>query len=291
MPTSVIVGSGALDAHFGAAGAEIRPYHLCKVIGTSTCDMMVVPPEEMAGKLIRGISGQVDGSVVPGLIGLEAGQSAFGDIYAWLKNLLLWTVRGATDRDGRLIFDQSAIDRLSDSIMDRLTVDARQSKGDLLALDWMNGRRTPDMNMHLKGAMRGLTLGTDAPQIYRALVEATAFGAKAIVERILDEGIRIEGVIALGGVAKKSEFVMQILADVLDMPVKVVRSEETCALGAAMFAAVIAGTYPTISEAQIAIGQGFEKTYWPIKDNVESYRAKYADYKIFAAYIDKFSCS
>lgn len=290
LPTSVVIGSGALDAHFGAVGAEIKPYHLCKVIGTSTCDMMVVPYDELNNKLIKGISGQVDGSVTPGFIGIEAGQSAFGDVFAWYKNLLVWPIKDALGEDGQMILEQSKIDEISDSIMRRLTVEAENIETvneDLLALDWLNGRRTPDMNMHLKGALMGLTLGTDAPQIFNALVESTAFGAKAIVDRILEEGIKVEGVIALGGVAKKSEFVMQTLANVLNKPIKVVKSEETCALGAAMFASVVAGVYPTIDDAQNKLGKGFEKNFYPDEKKAVEFQSKYNRYKIFGNFVER----
>ena len=189
-----------------------------------------------------------------------------------------------------MILEQSKIDEISDSIMRRLTVEAENIETvneDLLALDWLNGRRTPDMNMHLKGALMGLTLGTDAPQIFNALVESTAFGAKAIVDRILEEGIKVEGVIALGGVAKKSEFVMQTLANVLNKPIKVVKSEETCALGAAMFASVVAGVYPTIDDAQNKLGKGFEKNFYPDEKKAVEFQSKYNRYKIFGNFVER----
>jgi L-ribulokinase len=143
----------------------------------------------------------------------------------------------------------------------------------------MNGRRTPDANQALKGAIAGLSLGSDAPRIFRALVEATAFGSKAINDRFISEGVRIDGVIALGGVAKKSPLVMQIVADVLDMPIKVARSEQACALGSAMAAAVAAGVYPNIPEAQKNMGSGIETGYHPIPDNVKKYKVLYEKYK------------
>jgi L-ribulokinase len=148
----------------------------------------------------------------------------------------------------------------------------------IVALDWMNGRRTPDADQTLKGVIAGLSIGSDAPRIFRALVEATAFGSKAIVERFRQEGIPIKGVIALGGIAKKSPFVMQILADVLNIPIQVHASEQTCALGATMFAAVVSGIYPDITHAQSAMGKGFEKTYIPIPENVDKYEKLYMDY-------------
>ena len=285
LSTAVLVGSGALDAHIGAVGGEIKAYYLSKVIGTSTCDMLIAPKEKMKDILVRGISGQVDGSIIPGMEGMEAGQSAFGDIYAWFKKLLLWPVENIMVNES--IVDsakrEQLIENYASRIIVRLTEEAQKipvGESTLIALDWMNGRRTPDADQSLKGAIAGLTLGTDAPRIFRALVEATAFGSKAIIERFLSEGVRVDGVMALGGIAKKSPFVMQTLADVLNMPIPVVASEQTCALGAAMYAAVVAGIYPSVTVAQTAMGKGFEKTYMPVKENVEKYGKLYQQYQL-----------
>ena len=159
----------------------------------------------------------------------------------------------------------------------------------IVALDWMNGRRTPDANQLLKGAMFGLNLGSDAPRIFRALVEATAFGAKKIVDRFISEGVRIDGIVALGGVAKKSPFVMQVVADVLNMPILVARSEQACALGTAMAAATVAGIYPTVLEAQKAMGNGYEMEYKPVKANADAYAKLYALYDEAGGIVEHFS--
>ncbi len=291
LPTNVVVGVGAFDAHLGALGAEIQPYYLSKVMGTSTCDMLVAPFDEVGDKLVSGICGQVDGSIVPGMLGLEAGQSAFGDIYAWFRKLLEWPLQNIL-AETELIDDeikQKLIAETSDRIIARLSEEAAKipaGESALVALDWMNGRRTPDANQNLKGALAGLTLGSDAPRIFRALVEATAFGSKAIVDRFLEEGVRIDGVIALGGVAKKSPFVMQVVADVLNMPIKVARSEQACALGSAMAAAVAAGVYATVAEAQQKMGGGIEMEYHPIAGNVAQYRQLYEKYRKFGKFIE-----
>jgi len=283
LSTKVKVGAGSFDAHLGAVGAEIAPYYLSKVMGTSTCDMLIAPMEEVGDKLVRGICGQVDGSIVPGMLGMEAGQSAFGDIYAWFKNVLLWPTEQIISSSNLLdeATKASMIAELSARMIPELTKAAELipiEESSIVALDWMNGRRTPDANQNLKGVISGLNLGSDAPRIFRALVEATAFGSKAIVDRFRSEGIRIDGVIALGGVAKKSTFVMQIVCDVLNMPIKVARSEQACALGSAMAAAVVAGVYPNLSEAQKKMGGGFEKTYMPIAKNAEVYAKLYEKY-------------
>ena len=283
LSTKVAVGVGAFDAHIGAVGGEVKPYYMSKVMGTSTCDMLVVPREEVEGTLVKGICGQVDGSISPGLVGLEAGQSAFGDIYAWFRDLLLWPVEKQL-RETNLLNDDTK-EKLFNEIRDQTINDLSEAAAKIpldetgvLALDWMNGRRTPDANPYLKGVISGLTLGSDAPAVFRALVEATAFGSRAIVERFREEGVRIDGVIAMGGVAKKSPFVMQTVADVMNMPILVAKSEQTCALGAAMAASVVAGVWSTFEEAQEKMGAGYEKEYIPDKINAKKYNRLYKKY-------------
>lgn len=278
LTTKVTVGVGIFDAHAGAVGGEAKPGALLRIIGTSTCDIMVVPKEEIKEKLIPGICGQVDGSVVPGFIGLEAGQSAFGDIYAWYKELLAWPLSLIDDEEQRKIIEKKIIVQLS--------IEAAKipvTENDLIATDWLNGRRTPDADQSLKGSITGLTLATTAPMIFKALVEATAYGSKAIVDRLLENDVQIKEIIALGGVAKKSEFVMQTLSDVLNLPIKIARSQETCALGAAMYSAVVAGVYKTLQEAQHAMGCGMEKEYQPNPLKATVYKSNYKKYVALGA--------
>ncbi|HEX3046950.1 MAG TPA: ribulokinase [Bacillota bacterium] len=277
------VAVGAFDAHMGAVGGEIGTATLVKIMGTSTCDVIVAPPQVIGKKLVAGICGQVDGSVIPGLIGLEAGQSAYGDVYAWFRKLLAWPLEALLPETGSV--DRATAEKLKTELegklLKKLSEDAEQipaEETNLIALDWLNGRRTPYADQTLKGAIIGLTLGTTAPKIFRALVEATAFGAKAIVDRFREEGVAIDQVIALGGIAKKNDFVMQITADVLNMPIKVARSEQACALGAGMFGAVAAGVYGSISEAQKKMGSGFSQTYQPKPENVAKYQKLYQQY-------------
>ena len=292
LPASVSVGAGAFDAHLGALGAEIEPYYMSKVMGTSTCDMLIAPVDEMGDKLVGGICGQVDGSIVPGMIGLEAGQSAFGDIYAWFSKVLMWPIENVIsglEGIGEDVKEQIR-KQTADQMIPRLSAAAEKISPDvssILALDWMNGRRTPDANQNLKGAVMGLTLGSDAPGIFRALVESTAFGAKMIVDRFVEEGVRIDGVIALGGVAKKSPLVMQIVSDVLNKPIKVARSEQAVALGTAMAASVVAGVHKTIREAQAAMGGGFETEYHPDPAMASLYAKLYERYKRFGRFVEK----
>lgn len=279
LPTDVVIGIGAFDCHMGAVGGQIEPYYLSKVMGTSTCDILVAPRADMENKLVKGICGQVDGSVIPGMIGLEAGQSAFGDAYAWFKKILSWPLQE--------IEDETLRDKIADNLISRLSTEAAKipvSENDELALDWLNGRRTPDANQLVKGAFTGLDLGTDAPRMFKALVEATCFGAKAITDRFIEEGIPVKGLIALGGVARKSPYVMQTMADVMNMPIRIHSSEQTCAAGAAMFAATVAGIYPTVEEAMQAMGQGFDKEYKPIRKNVSLYKKRFKRYKKLGAF-------
>jgi L-ribulokinase len=283
LPRDVVIGVGAFDAHMGAVGGQIEPYHLSKVMGTSTCDMLVAPRQDMAGKLVRGICGQVEGSVIPGMVGLEAGQSAFGDTYAWFKNLLLWPLQTFLQSSEHISPELAA--KLKDDIAGRIIPELSQQAStiplqetDELAIDWLNGRRTPDADQRLKGAMTGLHLGSDAPRLFKAWVEATCFGAKAIVERFQDEGVPVKGLIGLGGVARKSPYIMQVMANVMAMPIRIHQSEQTCALGAAMFAATAAGIYPRVEEAMAAMGSGFDLHYTPEKSAVALYSIRYKKY-------------
>jgi L-ribulokinase len=280
---------GTFDAHSGALGGEVEEYTLSKVMGTSTCDMLVAPMEKFGDRLVSGICGQVDGSIIPGMIGLEAGQSAFGDIYAWFKNLLMWPLEYGIDKE-----DKSSILKLKEDIdknlIDRLSVAAEKipvTESALIALDWMNGRRTPFANQALKGVISGINLGSDAPRIYKALVEATCFGSKKIIDRFREEGIEIKNVMALGGVAKKSSFVMQVMADVLNMPIKVARSEQAPALGSAMLGATAAQIYPSVEKAQKALGGGYDKEYYPDSGRAAIYERLYEKYNRLGCFIEK----
>ena len=282
LPEGIAVAVGAFDAHMGAVGAGIEEKTIVKIMGTSTCDIMIAPYEVIDNKLISGICGQVDGSVMPGVVGLEAGQSAFGDVYAWFRNVLSWPLESILpemDLDEEL--KEKIAGEMKDKIFIKLTEEAEKlslEETGLLALDWLNGRRTPFADQTLKGALIGLKLGTTAPAIFRALVEATAFGARAINDQFINQGVAIEQVIATGGISQKNDFVMQVTADVLNMPVKVAASEQTCALGAGIFAAVAAGIYKTIEEAIEKMATGYSKTYNPDPERAREYQKLYEKY-------------
>ena len=234
LPAGIPVAVGAIDAHLGAVGAGIKPGTLVKIIGTSTCDMMVVPMREQLPD-IPGLCGIVPGSIIPGMYGLEAGQPAVGDIFNWFTKHLAPKQYAKGDPHANLTADA-----------DRL----RPGQSGLLALDWNNGNRCTLVDPLLSGLLVGQTLHTTAAEIYRALVEATAFGALTIIRRFEDYGVGVKEVVNCGGIAEKNPFVMQIYADVCNRPMKISRSPQTCALGAAICGAVVGGAYKKVEQAQ-----------------------------------------
>ncbi len=257
----IAVAVGAFDAHMGAVGAGVKEGTLVKILGTSTCDVMVSPKHKGFGD-IPGVCGIVDGSVLPDYYGIEAGQSAVGDIFLWFVSHLVPESFGKT----------------SDEKFKNLEIEAsKQRPGEhgLLALDWNNGNRTILVDVRLSGLIIGQTLHTQAPEIYRALIEATAFGALTIINRIEEYGVAVGEVVNCGGLAAKNPFLMQIYADITGRPMKVSSSDQTCALGAAIFGAVVAGKekggFSTVEEAQEAL-TGIKETYQPVPENHRVYR-------------------
>lgn len=292
LSAQTVVAVGTIDAHAGAVGGEISLNTLIKVMGTSTCDIMVTRPEEIEGKLVKGICGQVDGSVIPDLVGLEAGQSAFGDMLAWFRDLITQPTVAIIQESPLL--DERAKEQLIATIEDNLlsSLSREALKIPILdsapvALDWINGRRTPDANPSLKGAIMGIGPGTDAARILKTLVDALCFGSKKIVERLKDEGVTIDAVIAMGGVAKKSSLVMQTMADVLNMPIKVATSEQAPALGAAMYAAAASQAHPDLATAIEAMGAGFDQVYEPIAAHTQLYESLYQKYTRFGHFVEE----
>lgn len=279
LPEGIEVAVGILDAHAGAIGAGIKSHTMVKIIGTSTCDIVVTPREDIGKKTVTGISGQVDGSVIPGLIGLEAGQSAFGDVYAWWKEMLAWSLN-------LLPLEQRA--EATAQILPKLTEQAEKlplTVSDPVANDWLNGRRSPFADQTLKGALTGITLGTTPAQIFKSLVEATAFGSRAIMEHLKKEGVKVEEVIAVGGISLKSPYVMQTLSDVIGVTIKVAAAQQSGALGAAMNAAVAAHVFHSVEEAQARLAQGDLTFYKPDKKRQDTYDVLYGRYESLSCHI------
>lgn len=260
------VAVGAFDAHLGGVASGIAPGTLVKIIGTSTCDMMVVP---LGAKLadIPGLCGIVPGSILPGYYGLEAGQSAVGDIFNWFVNYI--------QPQGKKLGSHEELSRAA----------AKLAPGEsgLLALDWNNGNRTILVDQRLTGLLLGQTLYTTPAEIYRALVEATAFGALTIINRFEEYGVKVEQIVNCGGIAEKNPLVMQIYADVTGRPIKISRSAQTCALGAAIAGAVVAGKaaggHDDFAEAQQAMTGLKPRVFKPSAAAHEVYRELYGLYR------------
>jgi L-ribulokinase len=263
LSAGIPVAVGAFDAHLGAIGAGICEGTLVKIIGTSACDIAISSNTKKLAD-IPGLCGIVNGSVFDGFYGLEAGQSAVGDIFNWYVNHLK-----PTGEDHISLSEKAA--------------KLKAGESGLLALDWNNGNRTILVDQRLSGLLIGQTLYTNPHEIYRALVEATAFGALTIINRFEEYGVVLNDVINCGGIAEKSDFVMQIYADVIGKPMKISRSAQTCALGAAIAGAVVAGSkvggYDNFADAQNAMTGLKEKIFLPNASEQAVYSELYAIYK------------
>ncbi|MCM8759000.1 MAG: ribulokinase [Candidatus Omnitrophica bacterium] len=259
------VSVGAFDAHMGAVGAGIKENVLVKIMGTSTCDIMIFPKDKNLPD-IPGLCGIVPDSVVPGFIGLEAGQSAVGDIFYWFLKTFLPEKR-------KDVF----------AYYTRLARNIKPGSSGLVALDWHNGNRTVLVDQKLTGLIAGLTLSTKPEEVYRALMEATGFGARVIIERLNEYGVRVDSIVACGGLPEKNSLLMQIYADITGKEFKIAFSKQTCALGAAMFGAVAAGKeksgFENVQQIQEKICRFKPQTYKPVKENHLVYEKIYHNYK------------
>jgi L-ribulokinase len=264
LPAGIAIAMGGFDAHYGAVGAGIRTGTLVKIIGTSTCDCAIAPAAQALAD-VPGICGIVNGSIMPAYFGIEAGQSAVGDI-------LRWWVEVVCEGSDRLHADLSA-----------RAAALRPGESGLVALDWNNGNRTILVDPRLTGLLLGQTLATTRAEIYRALIEATAFGARAIIERLREYGVPVDRVVCCGGIAEKNDLFMQIYADVIGQPMLVAGSPQTPALGAAIAAAVTAGSprggYDDWHEAQDRMTSLKEKRYLPDPAARPIYDQVYAIYR------------
>lgn len=263
LPEGTAVTVGAMDAHMGAVGAGIKEGSLVKIVGTSTCDIMITPNDKPLAD-IPGVCGIVNGSVIGGYYGIEAGQSAVGDIFLWFVNNLVPESYGSSNNE-------------KFANMEKAMAAQKPGASGLLSLDWNNGNRTVLVDPRLTGLLLGQTLHTKAHEIYRSLIEATAYGALTIINRIEEYGVKVEEVINTGGLSIKNPTMMQIYADVIGRPMKVSRSEQTCALGAAIFGAAAAG-YASVAELQEKVTAVRERIYEPIPENVAVYKELYALY-------------
>ncbi|MDA0145564.1 ribulokinase [Vibrio sp. RW] len=287
LPEGIAIAIGEFDCHMGAVGAGAGANDLVKVIGTSTCDILMVEAEQVGDRTIHGICGQVEGSAMPELLALEAGQSAFGDMYAWFKNVLMWPLQAYVERNPDFAL---TAEEIASDLLPMLSEAAEQQGIDQytpVAMDWLNGRRTPYANQRLKGAICDLNLGSASPAIFSALVESTAHGAKAIVDCFIEQDVTVERVIAIGGIAQKSPYVMQMCADGIGREIVVVESEQCCALGAAIFAAVAAGVYPNTKAAQSVMASPVRQAYLP-NPEVQAMRAeRYATYRQLGQHMEQ----
>ncbi len=264
LKAGIAVSVGAFDAHMGAVGAGIKEGTLVKILGTSTCDLMIAPTSKPLAD-VPGVCGIVNGSVLPGYYGIEAGQSAVGDIFLWFVNHLVPDSYGAS-------VGEKFVN------MEKAMAGKKPGATGLLALDWNNGNRTILVDVRLTGLLLGQTLHTEAHEIYRAYIEATAFGALTIIKRVEEYGVKVEEVINTGGLSIKNATLMQCYADIIGKPMKVSQSEQTCALGAAIFGAAAAGA-GEVGALQAKVTATREKVYYPIPENQAVYAELYALYR------------
>ncbi len=279
---NVVIGGSSLDAHAGAVGAGIKPKVLVKVIGTSTVDMLVQKRENLRGRDLHDSCGQAEDSILPGYVGMEASQAAFGDLCSWFRTILMWPVRNIIGESDLLtdVQKEKLIQMTKEKMLDRITEEAEKIDYDpnLTVLDWFNGRRYPMINETVKGGMYGLTLGTNAPELFKGILFAAVFGSRRIFDSFVSRGIEIDEIITVGGISQKSPLIMQMLADAMKRPIKVSNLPQACAQGAAMYAAVAAGFYDDLEEAQAYMNVGFRKIYMPNESNFEKYDRLYKQY-------------
>lgn len=280
--TDVIVSVGSFDAHAGAVGAGICPKTLVMVVGTSTVDLLVEDRDILRGKHVQDICGQAENSIIPGYVGIESGQAAFGDVFSWFRRTIMWSVRDMLSMDNTISDEKKKqmAENYYEVVIGRLDRENNNKRPDtnLVALDWFNGRRYPKVNDSVKGVIAGLTLGTTTPELYGALAMSTVFGAKRITEAMVTRGLVIDNIITVGGVPQKSPYMMQMMADIINRPIMVSGAKQCCAVGAAIYAAVAAGIYPDILTAGKNMCVGIERVYSPQSTYKAEYDSLYRKY-------------
>ena len=278
---NTIIGMGSFDAHAGGVGAGIKLGTMVKVLGTSTVDLVIEKPDKLKGIKLKEICGQAEDSIIPGFMGLEMSQPAFGDSYNWIKKLGLWAFN-TIDLDKKILPDKNkkqVLEYLEKSFIKEIEEKATSYVyREEIALDWFNGRRYPSLNEKVKSVIANLTLNSDLPSLYCAVVKGTVFGSRRIFESLIQHGILVDNIIAVGGIAEKSSFVMQMLSDAMKVPIQVSTEKQVCAKGSAIYASVAAGIFSDIPECQKVYCSNFGKTYHPNKEMFALYDKQYQQY-------------
>lgn len=288
LPRTVIVGGSSLDSHAGGVGAGIGSGVMVSSLGTSSVNLLVGEAASLKPEKLTHVCGTAENSIIPGLTGIESGQAAFGDVYGWFAGLLLWPLENLPTAAAFEKQRAAMAGSLKEDILPLLAEQASKLEvpDRLRCVDWLNGRRYPNPEEDACGAVTGLTLGTTAPEIFRSLALATVFGQRRIFEGLRAGGVDINQVIAVGGIARKSPYIMQMMADALRCPIGVCSSRQPVARGAAIYAASAAGVYPDIPTAQKSMCEGLQTTYSPISDNAAQYDRMYSDYRRLGEFME-----
>lgn len=289
LSTDVVIGTGLIDSYSGGIGAGVKHGTIALNLGTSSCYMATMPVEKIGDKVIEGLFGQAKDCIIPGMVGFEAGLSAFGDAYAWVKRTLCWSLEALKKSDDPQV--RQAAEEREDKILADLNVAAAQlniTENTPVATDHINGRRSPEPSSTLKSGMMGISISTTAPEIFYAYAEATAFGTRYIMDHLEENGVDIYELIGVGGIAQKSPFVMQLLADACGKTIHVSSCNYSCALGAAICASVAAGIYPDIQAAQKALCPSNSATYNPNPDKAELLEKRYEKYRDLSRFSQKY---
>ena len=279
----IVIGVGNVDSHSGGVGGGIEYGTMVMNLGTSACFMSVMPPKEMGDTIVEGIFSQVEGSILSHMVGFESGLSAFGDVFAWFRKLMMWPLENIAGQCGFVSEQvrQKLMEEAENRMLDDIAHEAERLEVTMdtpLATDWLNGRRAPYSNSALTATVSGLSLSTTVAEIYYSLVEATAFATKCCIDHNSRFGVVTRRLVAIGGIARKSPFVVQMLSDVMNMPIEVPDCPQAGTLGAAIHAAVVAGVYPSVGEAQRVLCKPVCQTYHPNAHRHVLLQHRYARY-------------